>query len=87
MAVQFYIVKYINEYPISRKIIKYLMKHKAATIYQIAEGIREKPSQFEEDLSVLQDYEIVSLASEEVYIITGFGHEVATIIEKSFVAI
>ena len=85
MAVQFNIVKYIDEHPISRKIIEYLMKRKAATIYQIAEGIREKPSQFEEDLSVLQDYEIVSLASEEVYIITGFGHEVAAMIAKGFV--
>jgi len=95
MAVGFEITKYLEENSKARKIVEYMKVRKAATIYQIAEAIKQKPSDFEEELSVLEGYEVVesqfglakqsSATQPPVYILTGHGHEVAATLGRGAV--
>ena len=92
MAVGFEINKMLEDDPIAEKIVGYLGVRKVATVYQIAEAIREKPADFERSLSVLQEHDVVQVRSdvaqkssfyEPRYMLTGYGHEVAAEVARA----
>lgn len=86
MAAYFEISEYLMKSETARKIVEYVSLRKAATKYQIAEAIREKPADFERHLLALEKLEVVrvdrdptaqSYMQEPMYMLTGFGYEVA----------
>lgn len=90
MAVAFEISKYLEGNDKAQKVLRYLNTRKAATIYEMAEAVREKPADLRRVLSDLRELGVIDLhegagqmnaAVGSMYVLTGYGHEVAATVD------